>query len=143
LNTNARVFVVDAGVDPELIKARVRSLCPGALVQSVRADLTTNAFFIEMVAAQTARAAAVGILLADRPEIDLLLRLALTTQISGAIKKAGSKKGEPFLLVAAAEGKGMRALDRMRLGREVPRRRLTEDELVAVERAALLNVLRA
>ncbi len=143
MDTKARTFFVGAGADPDLIKLRVRSRCPGALVQSVRAGLATNAFFIEIIAAQTTRASATGTLLADKAEIDLLLRLALTTQISDAIRVAGSKKGEPFLVVVAAAGKTLGPLDKMRLGKELPRKRLTEEELVAVEKAALLDALRA
>ncbi|MDA4125560.1 MAG: KEOPS complex subunit Cgi121 [Thaumarchaeota archaeon] len=143
MDTKARAFAIGAGADPELVKNRVRSKCPGALVQTVRAGLAANAFFAEMIAAQTIRAEATGALLAERPEIDLLLRLAQTTQISEAIERAGSKKGEPFLLVVASMGKGLGSLDKLRLGRELPRKRLSEPELVAIEKAALLNVLRA
>ncbi len=143
METRARTFVMAAGADPELVKGRVRSECPGAVVQSVRPGLTENGLLVEMIAAQTFKAAATGGLLAERPEIDLLLRLARTSQIARAIEETGSKKGEPFLLVVAAPEKALRPLDRMGLGNELPRRKLNEEEVVAVEEAALLNALRA
>ncbi len=144
MDIKARTFKIGPGVDPEELKARVRSEFPGTLVQTLRAGLASNASFVEMIAAQTIRAASTGNLIADRPEIDLLLRFAVTTQISQAIKTAGSRSGERFLLVAAASGKSLRTLGKQfPEAKELPRRRLTEKELVAVEKAALLNALRA
>jgi tRNA threonylcarbamoyladenosine modification (KEOPS) complex Cgi121 subunit len=81
-----------------------------------------------------------GSLLAKKPEMDFLLRLAGTTQISKAIRQQGSTKGEPFLLVVAGprEIKSSRSFEAM----ELPRRKLSKKELERIEGAALLNALR-
>jgi hypothetical protein len=142
MKVQAMSFLVEDGSDPEPLKAKVRSRHKGALVQTVDSRLATNAFFVEMIAAQTVRAAETGNLLADKPEIDFLLRIAGTTQISVALKQAGSKEREPFILVVS----GYRGIGNLRPppgGTRLPRRSLSEEELDAVERAALLNVARA
>ena len=79
-------------------------------------------------------------LLAKKAEVDFLLRLAGTTQISKAIKEKGAKAGEPFLLVVASRS----ALGRFRKsdGEELPRAPLTTEELERIEAAALLDATR-
>ena len=79
--------------------------------------------------------------MANKPEIDFLLRLAGTTQISMAIKDAGAKSGDHFVLVVAGESAVRRpsGLD----GKELPRLDLTESERRGIERAALLNAEKA
>jgi hypothetical protein len=125
------------GMDPDEVKRDLARANPGAVVQTVRAGSVQNGFLAEMVAAQTLRAEASGGLLAKKPEIDLLLRLAGTTQISRAIVQEGAKKGEPFLAIVA----GHSALNRPPGfgGVELPRRALSRRELAKVEGAALLG----
>jgi tRNA threonylcarbamoyladenosine modification (KEOPS) complex Cgi121 subunit len=138
----ARCFVVGAGEDPGEAKSALLRLHPRLLVQAVRAGSATNEFFVEMICAQTLRAAATGALLARKAEIDLLLRLAGTTQISAAISKTGSKKGELFLVIAAGAGGSMKALRAPSGWKRLPRKELSEAELRRVEQAALLNAAR-
>lgn len=78
--------------------------------------------------------------MSKRPEIDLLLRLAGTSQISKAIRLSGSNAGRPFLLIVAgkAQPKGIPGL----AGSELPRKSLSKSELERVEVAALLSVER-
>jgi len=111
------------------------------MVLAAKAGLAENESFVELLAAQTLQAESSGSLLANRPEIDFLLRLAGTTQISKAIENAGAKPGEPFILVVAGRTvvRGASGLD----GTELPRRELKDDELGRIERAALLNAKRA
>jgi tRNA threonylcarbamoyladenosine modification (KEOPS) complex Cgi121 subunit len=112
-------------------------------VQVVREDTATNGFFVEMIAAQTIRAKGTENLLAKKPEVDLLLRLAGTTQISRAIEQIGAKKGKPFLLVIAGPGRRLASLDLDELGgSELEKRDLSSDELDRIEQAALLNALK-
>lgn len=94
-----------------------------------------------MLAAQTLGAASSGELLADKPEIDFLLRLAGTTQISKAIKYYGARPGAPFLLVVASRI-GVRGASDL-VAFELPKRDITVKELARVEKAALLNVKRS
>jgi tRNA threonylcarbamoyladenosine modification (KEOPS) complex Cgi121 subunit len=130
--------------DPDSIRRTLEARFPGSIVQAVRADAATNAFFVEMIAAQTVRANGTENLLARRPEVDLLLRLAGTTQISRAIEQIGAKKGQQFLLVIAGPGSGLATLNVRELGgSELERRELSSEELDRIEQAALLNAQKA
>jgi len=100
-----------------------------------------------MIAAQTLSAAKSGSTLAERPELDLLLRLAGTRQIGEAFLRVGYRSnGKRIFMVAASKGGGA-AL--RRLGKElakdkrfdeIPRKKLTKGDLECVEVAALLAV---
>ena len=143
--TEAKVvsFIIDGGPDPDSVKRTVKAKFPGSIVQVVRADAATNGFFVEMVAAQTLRANGTQSQLAKRREVELLLRLAGTTQISKAIEQMGAKIGEPFLLVIAGPDRGLVDLSLKELGgSELEKRELSSDELDRIERAALLNALK-
>ena len=143
---NAKVVsvIIRGGADPDSVRKFVEAKVPGSIVQVVRADAATNGFFVEMIAAQTLSANGTQNLLAKKPEVDLLLRLAGTTQISRAIEQMGAKKGKPFLLVIAGPGRGLASLSVKELGgSELEKQDLSSDELDRIEQAALLNALRA
>ncbi len=141
MKVDVRVFKCPAGVDHEAMKATLRAANPDSIVQSARVDAARNRKFVEMIAAQTFAALRTGQLLAERPEMDLLLRLSGTAQISQAIRDAGATKGDEFLLIVASDGKGVRSggidADEMEAGE------LTEDELRGIEAAALLSAEKA
>jgi tRNA threonylcarbamoyladenosine modification (KEOPS) complex Cgi121 subunit len=141
LKIHARAYWFDENSDPDGLKERIRKRHPGFLVQTARAEPGVNGRFIKMIAAQTLNASDTGNLLAKRPEIDFLLRLAGTTQISRAIGKSGSRKGEGFVLVVANAKK---PVPQLKVGdaKQVPDRGLTGRELEKVEDAALLNAAR-
>lgn len=122
------------------MKKRLASKNRGVVVQAAKAGSATNEFFVEMIAAQTLRAETSGSLLAKKPEIDFLLRLAGTTQIARAIKELGAEEGGPFLLVAAGP-RAVHAPPEL-AGSELPRLDLSSAELERIERAALLNARR-
>ena len=131
-------------VDPEDARKRFSTGGRSLIVQTVAGETATNEFYIEMLAAQTYGAMETGTMLARRAEVDLLLRLAGTTQISEAIEKAGAKSGEPFLLIVAG-GKDDVARAEPELGgigTRLKRRELDERELGGIEAAALLNALK-
>jgi tRNA threonylcarbamoyladenosine modification (KEOPS) complex Cgi121 subunit len=133
-------IIMKRGTDPDSVRRAVAAKVPGSIVQTVRGDAATNGFCIEMIAAQTLRANGTQNMLARRPEVDLLLRLAGTTQISRAIDQMGAKKGMPFLLVVAGPRKELDSLSLKDLGGvELGSRGLSYDELRIIERAALLN----
>ncbi len=136
------ICVLVKGLDPGAAKEAARIRFPGAIVQAVSARAAANARYVEMIAAQTVAANGTANMLAKKPEIDLLLRLAGTTQISQAIAQVGAKPGEEFLLIVVAGHRTKRAGPGPLLGRTLGRRRLTEEELDGVERAALLNAAR-
>ncbi len=137
----AKAFLCGAGLRPEDLKARLAAANPDMMVQAVNGDAAKNLWFIELLAAQTLQAESSGSLLAKKPEIDFLLRLAGTTQISRAIKRHGARAGEPFLLVVAGRvpPRGTGELK----GKELPRNTPTARELAMVEKAALLSADRA
>jgi tRNA threonylcarbamoyladenosine modification (KEOPS) complex Cgi121 subunit len=141
LQIEARCFIVKKGAADEL-KRRLGLRHPGLLIQTVRAEVVSNELFAEMVTAQTLRAAATSNLLARRWEIDLLLRLAGTTQISVAIARMGARKGEPFVVVVAGERGRMAAFRQGRRWTRLPRVELSKEEMERVESAALLNAVR-
>jgi len=138
----------EVGVPQEEVEgllAKVRKQSPGVIVQVIGATRAPNPGAVEMIAAQTLMAAESGSTLAERPELDLLLRLAGTRQIGEAFQRVGYKsKGKRFFMVAASEGKragvarmGKRLAPDKRFT-EVPKKRLAEVDLEQVERAALL-----
>lgn len=114
---------------------------PDALVQTVKAGDLGNEFFLEMLAAQTLRAQTSGALLAKKPEVDLLLRLAGTAQISKAISRDGSREGDPFVAIVAGRKKVIAPSAFAPF--ELERKELSKKELDMVERAALLDAERA
>ena len=137
----ARAFLCGKGLDHAHTRDALASANPGALVQTVKPTTARNGKFIEMIAAQTLQAGTSGSLLAKRLEIDFILRLAGTTQISEAIRDQGVKPGAPFLVVVASRTpiKGTRSLAKA----ELPVRELSMAELARVEKAALLSAKRA
>ena len=137
----ARAYRCGPDLVPEEVRLRVTASHGGDLVQTAGGTTASNELFLEMLAAQTLRALRTGSLLARRPEMDFLLRLAGTTQISKAIRLSGSNAGRPFLLVVAAARKPKAV--REFAGSELPRRELSRAELERVEAAALLSVQRA
>jgi tRNA threonylcarbamoyladenosine modification (KEOPS) complex Cgi121 subunit len=133
-----RAFLFGPDVKPEDAKSRLAEINPDSLVQSLRSDSDGNPAYLQLLAAQSVHAQSTGGLLAKKPEIDLLLRAAGTTQISRAIKEKGAKAGEPFIVVVA----GVRRVRRIPGSEEIPRRELSEEELGMVENAALLSAFR-
>jgi tRNA threonylcarbamoyladenosine modification (KEOPS) complex Cgi121 subunit len=141
LRVFAKAFSCHEDESPEDSKRRLSVANPGSMVQAAKRDLAKNALFVELLAAQTLSAEASGCLLANKPEIDFLLMLAGTTQISKAIREAGARPGDPFVLVVAGRRRvrqppGLRCT-------ELPKRQLGGSELGRIERAALLNAKRA
>jgi tRNA threonylcarbamoyladenosine modification (KEOPS) complex Cgi121 subunit len=93
---------------------------------------------------QTLAARANGTLLAKKAEIDLLLRLAGTSQISDAIKKAGCREQGETLLIVAGSDKSVRRLLAMRKigGRRLRSAVLDDKDKMRIEKAAVLGALR-
>lgn len=74
----------------------------GAIVQICSAECILSGRHIELVAHQTIKALKDGELLADKPEVDFLMRISLEDQINKAIKKCGYK-GKPSILIIFGE----------------------------------------
>jgi tRNA threonylcarbamoyladenosine modification (KEOPS) complex Cgi121 subunit len=136
----ARAYHFEGEKNTDEVKKKLLSANPGTIVQAIRPGNVRNEAFIEMLAAQTFAAESSGSLLAKKREIDLLLRLAGTTQISRAIREEGARPGQDFLAINAGTSKLVAPLGYER--RELTRDDLTKAELVKIERAALLDARR-
>ena len=141
MRTYSLSFACGSEADPKLIKNQLSEAYPGTMVQTFSDKAASNGFFVRMLAAQTLRAGQTGSLLAKKPEMDFLLRLGGTTQISDAISSVGSRTGQPFVVVVA----GLKPLKKTRrvLGHALPASTLSESELRRIEKAALLSARRA
>jgi hypothetical protein len=137
---NARAYLCE-GMDPGEAKGALLRANPDAVVQTLRVGSVKNEFLVEMLAAQTLQAMESGGLLAKKPEIDLLLRFAGTTQISRAIESDGAAKGGKFLAVVA--GHATPSMPSGFNGVRLPRKPLSRSELGRIEGAALLGADRS
>jgi tRNA threonylcarbamoyladenosine modification (KEOPS) complex Cgi121 subunit len=130
----------------EGLLAELRKRSPSVIIQVFGSGSAPNAAAVEMVAAQTLTAAKSGSTLAEKPELDLLLRLAGTRQIGEAFRRVGYKsEGKRLFMVAATAGDGA-AMKRLANGlstdrrfAEVAKKELGKVDLEMVERAALLS----
>jgi tRNA threonylcarbamoyladenosine modification (KEOPS) complex Cgi121 subunit len=137
----------EVDVDPaeiERLLQGARKESPEAIIQAFSASRTPNGAAVEMIAAQTLTAARSGSTLAERPELDLLLRLAGTRQIGEAFKRVGYKSSGKrlFMVAASVAGEGLKSMRTRASGDRrfalVAKRRLGKVDLDLVERAALL-----
>jgi hypothetical protein len=130
----------DAG-DSELLS--LRNGHPGLVVQLLTLERLPSGRALAMIGHQTLRAAKRGGLLATKPEVDLLLRIAGTSQIDVAIKNAGYRaRGEKLLVAvgpAAALGRLRRELVKDRRYELLEDRGMNDSDRAMVERAALLG----
>ncbi|TLY16272.1 MAG: hypothetical protein E6K86_04635 [Thaumarchaeota archaeon] len=137
-------FLLEGRGEWEDLKARLLRSFPDLLFQLVDARSGSNERFFRLITAQTLKASGDGSLLARKPEVDLLLRLARTTQISEALARVGYKRGEKRILIAA--GKKWEVMRLVASGIVVGMRlrsvELSENEWLSVEEAAILSALR-
>lgn len=137
---HAKAYLLRGGAGSDGIADRLKVANPGSIVQVVRAGSIKNGALAEMLAAQTLRAEDSGDMLAKKPEVDLLLRVAGTTQIARAIKTHGAERGKGLVAINAsrADLNVPQGLE----GRELPSRPLSSQERLRIEKAALLNAER-
>lgn len=141
----ARCYKVGARVPSDDLTRRARKAFPSLLVQTVDTAAASNERLVEMIGEQTLSAEEAGSPLAKKPEVDLLLRLAGTTQISRAIQEIGVRRRKDFLLVVVGDEPDLIRFESVeaRDWERLPRRQLDEADLHRIERAALLNAERA
>ncbi|MEM0030641.1 MAG: KEOPS complex subunit Cgi121 [Candidatus Nitrosocaldus sp.] len=118
LSNNNRVYhtlltYIDLSIEePEGFMKSVRTLAEelhkGIIVQVINADNIAGLEHLLEVLAQSLEAERRSCLLAKRVEVDMLLRLACTRQISDAIESVGLKRGrsKAVLVVVIHEGDG-------------------------------------
>lgn len=146
MSFEVRCYRVPPERDAEALKRKVSHALPRLLVVQVASShAVRNEAFVELLAWQTLWARSSGSLLAKTAEMDLLLRLSGTSQISEAIRKTGARKGRRNVLILAGD---LGQLDRLR--RVLPAGaarlksvQLSREESARVEAAALLGALRA
>ena len=141
----ARCYLLDGQTGSESLRAAVRKSFPNLVTQAVDPSTVNNERLVEMVGEQTLEAVEGGTLLAQKPEVDLLMRLAGTTQIARAIQEFGVKPGENFTLVVVGDETDVARFESSRASgwTRLPRHELDKSELRRVERAALLNAEKA
>jgi tRNA threonylcarbamoyladenosine modification (KEOPS) complex Cgi121 subunit len=88
-----------SGEDPAGQLKAFRKAALGAYVQTLDPSAVGGRMHILLTLKQTEELKASSQLLADKAEVDFLLRVAGTKQISAAVKAAGSKPGADSLLV--------------------------------------------
>jgi tRNA threonylcarbamoyladenosine modification (KEOPS) complex Cgi121 subunit len=137
----ARAELAEGEAQGELL--RLRSAHPRLTIQLVVMERLPGAGALLMIAAQTLRAKETGSLLADKPEVDLLLRLAGTSQITEALQKHGYGARGAKMLVAVGSNKDVERLRRELSGSKSYRllepEKVDEEDLDMVEVAALLG----
>jgi tRNA threonylcarbamoyladenosine modification (KEOPS) complex Cgi121 subunit len=139
-----RCYVLPPVEDPKALRDRIASASRDLFVQVVSSGAIDSEELCAMILAQTDAAASRLCLLARRPEMDFLLRVAGTTQISEAVKIAGAKSGKECVLVLSGQADKVTFAEKLlppgsaRLGH-----RMKECDMDRVERAALLDAARA
>src|SRR5438128_9315613 len=101
--TEVACFLLEGRGEWEDLKARLLRSFPDLLFQLVDARSGSNERFFRLITAQTLKASGDGSLLASKPEVDLLLSLARTIQLSEPLARVGYKRGERRILIAAGK----------------------------------------
>ena len=134
--------------EAEALLTELRKAFPRLVIQLLSLPDKPSSNRIRMIASQTVRSQKMGDLLAGKPEVDLLLRMAGTTQISRAISSVGYQRSGSRLIVAIGARGDIRELEYRAVQNperytKTAGRRLTNSDLEAIERAALLNAVRS
>lgn len=102
--------------ETEGVLLKLRASNPDLVVQMVSVGELPSAKAVRMISEQTLRAMENGDMLASKPEVDLLLRLAGTRQIAVAMERCGYKGPGKKLLVALGPEGPLEALRRKLAG---------------------------
>jgi len=79
-------------------------------IQAISSTFVLNLSHLKKILSLSLIAEKEGILLSNKLETDILMRFALTSQISDAITKAGIKPGKNFILIAIGDKKQLNLL---------------------------------
>lgn len=132
------------GIEPECLLLKLREKFPQLVLQLVSFEKEPNARVMELIASQTVEALESKSLLATKPEVDLVLRLAGTSQIVTALKRVGyGSRGSKILVAIGNRRSASRfqkyAKSQSRKLRPLKKSRLDNEDLERVELAALLG----
>lgn len=122
----------------------VRRRFPKLTVQLVTFRREPNGRVLELLGNQTIMASKERSLLAGKPEVDLLLRVAGTTQIEAALRSIGYRRTGKKILVAIGDGRLLGRLRRYCIehapgARPIRTSRLSARDMERVELGALLS----
>lgn len=109
-----------------------------AYLQTFRKSSSDNARFFKMIAYQSLAALYEKAMLARKPEIDFLLRVAQTTQIKEAIRQNSFVEGSENV-VAIFGYKQIRFVGNKVKFKKLEEKELSKGELLQIEKAALLS----
>lgn len=91
---------------------RLRRAHPRLCVQAVRSELVLGAGHARKILLLALECERRGVMISEKLETEILLRFALTTQISRAIREAGILPGRGFVLVALGPARDLDKLAR-------------------------------
>ena len=83
----------------------LREKYPKIQFQAISSNFVLNQYHLEKILAISLESAKNNILLSNKLEVDILMRFALTSQISSAIDNAGIKPHTDFILIAIGNKK--------------------------------------
>ena len=90
--------------EPARFLETLRSLSPKSVaIQAINADFAFSRDYLLQIIGMVLEAKARNIMIANKLEVELLLRIALTFQISDAITKAGIVSSKPICLIAISK----------------------------------------
>ena len=88
----------------------LRKKYPKIMLQAISSNLILNNYHLKKIISLSLESKKNDILLSNKLETDILMRFALTTQISNAIKNIGIKPGTNFILIAIGNKKNLNSL---------------------------------
>lgn len=88
----------------------LRSAYPEIVIQAISKNFVASQSHVEKILNVSLEAEKKGVLLSKKLETDMLMRFALTGQISEAIKNAGINSGGSFVLIAIGDGNALNSL---------------------------------
>ncbi len=91
-------------INPKFIDD-LRKKYPKIILQAVSSDLILNSYHLQKIISLSINSQTNNILLSNKLETDILMRFALSTQISFAIKNAGIKPKTNFILITMGNKK--------------------------------------
>jgi len=88
----------------------IRKKYPKIILQAVSSNYILNNYHLKKIISLSIKSEKNNILLSNKLETDILMRFALTTQISDAIKNVGIKPNTNFIIIAIGNKKTLNSL---------------------------------
>ncbi|WP_316504390.1 KEOPS complex subunit Cgi121 [Nitrosopumilus sp.] len=88
----------------------LRTKYPKIQLQAISSNFVLNEYHLQKILSISLESAKKNILLSNKLETDILMRFALTNQVSDAIREAGIKPKTNFILIAIGNKKSLNSL---------------------------------